>query len=200
MSKRQRPGLAGSGLASSVVAPLGRHQGQDRVGGVGGLAGEVDAREQPLQHAAREHADIDVRCLQRAARSRHRAGLDGGEEEAAVLRRWRHGRSRGTSWKRAADRRPDARSGLRRRPARSPAWRRAGGCPRRRTRAPRCGCGCRACRHRPPRARRSRAPRSARARGRCAGRDRRSARACAQAVWSLSCGVALGPRSTMSQT
>ena len=72
------------------------------------------------------------------------AGLDGGEAEAAVLVGRRSGRSRGTSWRRAAGRRRDARSGPRCRPARSRPARRAASCPRRRARGPRCGCACRA--------------------------------------------------------
>ena len=78
-------GLGRIGLGHQRVAAVGRHQRQDRVGGVGRIAGEVDAREQPLQQAAREDADIDVRRLQRAAGTRHLARLDGGEGEAAVL-------------------------------------------------------------------------------------------------------------------
>ena len=56
--------------ATSVVAAIGRHQRQDRVAGVGRLVGEIDAREQPLEQAAREDADVDVRRLQRRRRVR----------------------------------------------------------------------------------------------------------------------------------
>ena len=68
MSKRKRLGLGRIGPGHQRVAAVGRHQRQDRIARVGRIAGEVDAREQPLQHAAREHADIDVRRLRACRR------------------------------------------------------------------------------------------------------------------------------------
>lgn len=49
-----------------------------------GIALEIEPRRQPVKHAAREHRDVDVRCLQAARRPWHTAGLDGAEGRTAL--------------------------------------------------------------------------------------------------------------------
>src|SRR4029079_18116136 len=67
------------------LAAIGRHQIEDRVRGIGRLIGEIKARIDLPQHAARIDAKHDVRRLRLAVWPRHRTGLDRVEAEDAVL-------------------------------------------------------------------------------------------------------------------
>ena len=110
-------------LGDQGVAAVGRHQREDRVGRIARLIGEIDPRVGMPRQAAREDRDQDMRRLRLAVRPGDSAGLDRAEAEAAFGVGAGSGRSR---WNFAFGRacRRDARSGLRRRPARSRSWRR----------------------------------------------------------------------------
>ena len=76
--------LAGPASGNKGRARILRHQRQDRIARVGGFIGEIDARKQPLEQAAREDADIDVRRLSTAVRAWNRARLHRREAIAAL--------------------------------------------------------------------------------------------------------------------
>src|SRR6516165_11119831 len=70
---------AGRALCNQRGAAVGWHQCQNGVGGIGGLAVEIDAGKVMQQHAAREDRDQNMRRLRLAVGIGHRARLDGVE-------------------------------------------------------------------------------------------------------------------------
>ena len=84
-SSSELPALSPERRAISVARRSRRDQLQDRIGGVAGLVGEIYARPERLQQAARKNGDHDVRRLHTAVQIRHRPRLYGGEAKSAIL-------------------------------------------------------------------------------------------------------------------
>src|SRR5260370_29599835 len=76
--------LAGRG-GDQRGPPLPGNQLQNRVFGVAGLIGEIDASQQWLEQPTGKEGDHDMRSLQPAVRRRRAAGLYSRESELAVV-------------------------------------------------------------------------------------------------------------------